>query len=285
MSALAVSSSAPELLSTVRVAPSILSADYGRLSEQVNEVLRAGARVIHFDVMDGHFVPPITFGPIVVAALSELVHEAGGIVDVQLMIERPERQVGEFARAGADLITVHVEATAHIHYALDAIKAAGCLAGLAINPGTSERAVAPVTALVDHVQCMTVNPGWGGQRFIAATWLKLNRMREILPSAVSVQVDGGGRRPNRTGMCQAGRERARRRLSGVRRQRAGRRLSRPRGSCRRALTTIPEIAAGLLEGKGQERPHRRPPRPDRGVHDEPHPARQPVLEPDLAEST
>jgi ribulose-phosphate 3-epimerase len=107
------------------------------------------------------------------------------------MIERPERQVGEFARAGADLITVHVEATAHIHYALDAIKAAGCLAGLAINPGTSEQAVAPVTALVDHVLCMTVNPGWGGQRFIEATWLKLNRMREMLPSAVSVQVDGG----------------------------------------------------------------------------------------------
>ena len=118
------------------VSPSILAADISRLRSQVEEVLDAGATVIHVDVMDGHFVPPITIGPLVVDAIRDLVHDADGFVDVHLMIERPERQVAAFADAGADVITVHVEATPHVHYALKAIKEAGCLAGLAINPGT-----------------------------------------------------------------------------------------------------------------------------------------------------
>src|SRR3954468_22075140 len=146
------------------IAPSILAADFGRLSAQVQTVLDAGARVIHVDVMDGHFVPPITMGPLAVEAIAEQVHEAGAAIDVHLMVERPERHVEAFATAGADSITAHVEATPHIHYTLQAIKAAGCLTGIALNPGTPPEAASAVEA--DMVLCMTVNPGWGGQKFL-----------------------------------------------------------------------------------------------------------------------
>ena len=131
--------------------------------------MAAGARVIHVDVMDGHFVPPITIGPLIVGALADQVHAAGGILDVHLMIERPERQVAAFARAGADVITVHAEATPHLHYALAAIKDAGCAAGAAINPATPAEALADVAGLLDLALCMSVNPGWGGQPFIPAS--------------------------------------------------------------------------------------------------------------------
>src|SRR5205823_5467279 len=124
------------LLHELRVAPSILSADFSRLGAQIEEVIAAGARVIHVDVMDGHFVPPITFGALIVGALADQVHSAGAIIDVHLMIEWPERHVAEFARAGADNITVHVEATPHLHYALAAVREAGCSAGAAVCPGT-----------------------------------------------------------------------------------------------------------------------------------------------------
>src|SRR3954462_10506437 len=145
------------------VAPSILSADFARLGEQVEEVLDAGATVIHVDVMDGHFVPPITMGPLVVSAIADLVHDRGAVVDVHLMIERPERHVADFAKAGADGITVHIEATPHVHYALQQVREAGCRAGLALNPATPAEAVSAVLGDVDLVLCMTVNPGWGGQ--------------------------------------------------------------------------------------------------------------------------
>lgn len=179
------------LLGDRRVAPSILSADFARLGAHVREVMDAGARVIHVDVMDGHFVPPITIGPLIVAALREQVAGAGGILDVHLMIERPERQVAEFARAGADVITVHAEATPHVHYALQAIRDAGCAAGLALCPATPAAAVAEVSDLVDLVLCMTVNPGWGGQPFIPTSLDKIRRLRAVLPERVALQVDGG----------------------------------------------------------------------------------------------
>ena len=180
-----------DLASERRVAPSILSADYSRLGSQLEEVMAAGARVVHVDVMDGHFVPPITIGPLVVESIRELVHGAGGLLDVHLMIERPERQVGEFARAGADVITVHQEATPDVHYALKAVRDAGCRAGLALNPGTAAETATQLADTIDLLLCMTVNPGWGGQSFIPASTAKIARLRELLPREVPVEVDGG----------------------------------------------------------------------------------------------
>ena len=171
------------------IAPSILAADFGRLNEQIATVLQAGATIIHVDVMDGHFVPPLTMGPLVVEAIADQIHEANAEIDVHLMIERPENQVEAFAKAGADSITVHVEATPHLHYALQAIKEAGCLSGVAINPGTPAEAISAVQA--DMVLCMTVNPGWGGQAFLDSSIAKLRRIRELIGDTPAVQVDGG----------------------------------------------------------------------------------------------
>jgi ribulose-phosphate 3-epimerase len=183
--------SARELLGGVRVAPSILSADFGRLGEQVGEVLSAGARVIHVDVMDGHFVPQITVGPLTVAALADAVHDVGGVLDVHLMIERPERQVSEFVKAGADSITFHAEATPHVAYMASLIRESGVCVGVAINPGTAVGALAEVTDAIDLALCMTVNPGWGGQAFISHSLDKLPRVRALLGADVAVEVDGG----------------------------------------------------------------------------------------------
>jgi ribulose-phosphate 3-epimerase len=175
-----------------RVAPSILSADFSRLGAQLDEVLDAGARVIHCDVMDGHFVPPITFGALIVSSIADKVHAVGGVIDVHLMIERPERQIAEFVRAGADSITVHVEATPHLHYTLTAIREGGCGAGAALTPATRADQLDEVAGdPLDLALCMSVNPGWGGQKFIPHTLDKLARMRAALPEVVVIEVDGG----------------------------------------------------------------------------------------------
>jgi ribulose-phosphate 3-epimerase len=179
-----------DLYSGRRVAPSILSADFSKLGSQVAEVMAAGARVIHVDVMDGDFVPPITMGPLVVGALADQVHGAGGALDVHMMIERPEAQIEEFARAGADSITFHVEATPHSNRTLHAIRELGCLAGLALNPGTPVAATEELADAADIVLCMTVNPGWGGQPFIASSPAKIARLREAL-SEPAIEADGG----------------------------------------------------------------------------------------------
>ena len=183
--------SSRELLHEIRVAPSILSADFARLGEQVEEVLAAGARVIHVDVMDGHFVPSITLGPIVVSALREQVEQVGGVLDVHLMIERPERMIPEFLKAGAHSITFHAEATPHIAYTASLVREGGASVGVAINPATPVGAVAEVPDAIDLVLCMTVNPGWGGQLFIRHSLDKIERLRHILGDGVALEVDGG----------------------------------------------------------------------------------------------
>jgi ribulose-phosphate 3-epimerase len=170
------------------VTPSILSADFADLAAHVREIMAAGCRVIHCDVMDGHFVPPITFGPMVVSALRDALPDEA-YLDVHLMIERPERQVAEFAKAGADGITIHVEATPHIEYTLSAIRDAGCKAGLVVCPGTPPDHFAEVE--VDLALIMTVNPGWGGQPFIRSQLDKISRVRELLGPDVAIEVDGG----------------------------------------------------------------------------------------------
>lgn len=186
------SSRASALLSTVRVAPSILSADFGRLREQVGEVLAAGARVIHVDVMDGHFVPPITLGPVVVEALREQAFQAGAMLDVHLMIERPERHVAEFAKAGADSITFHLEATAHAARVAQLIAEHEVGVGVAINPATPVTALSEIAPMLGLALCMTINPGWGGQAMLPGAPGKVARVRALLDRELGIEDGESG---------------------------------------------------------------------------------------------
>ncbi len=180
-----------DLLHEIHIAPSILSADFSRLGDDVEAVLNAGARVLHVDVMDGHFVPNITIGPLIVTALQPLVHGAGALIDVHLMIEHPERYVDAFAAAGANVITVHQEACVHLHRVLTQIREAGAAAGVALNPATPVETLAEVREHCDLVEIMSVNPGFGGQRFIETSLDKVERARAFLPAEVALELDGG----------------------------------------------------------------------------------------------
>jgi ribulose-phosphate 3-epimerase len=186
------------------VAPSILSADFARLGDEVETVLGAGARVVHVDVMDGHFVPNLTIGPVVVEALAPIVHGVGALLDVHLMIERPERYVDAFAAAGADVLTVHQEACRHLHRTVAQIREAGPAAGVSINPATPVGSLSEIRLYCDLVLVMSVDPGFGGQSFIESSYDKLQRARELLPETVALEVDGGVGVHNAAALVEAG---------------------------------------------------------------------------------
>ncbi|MBI4300995.1 MAG: ribulose-phosphate 3-epimerase [Chloroflexi bacterium] len=181
----------PEPQHHIKLAPSILSADFSRLGEQVREVTEAGADYIHVDVMDGHFVPPITIGAAVVAALRSHTQLP---LDVHLMVEAPEGHIEDFAQAGADIITVHVEATTHLHRTVQRIKELGAKAGVALNPASPLSLIEPILSDLDLVLVMSVNPGYAGQKFVSSVLPKIARLRRMLDEVglmAELEVDGG----------------------------------------------------------------------------------------------
>jgi ribulose-phosphate 3-epimerase len=190
---------------SVIVAPSILSADFGRLAAEVDDIVAKGADWVHVDVMDGRFVPNLTIGPVVVKAVKAAAGEVP--LDVHLMIEQPERYLEDFCAAGANTLTVHVEASTHLHRTLGAIRELGCKAGVSLNPHTPPEVLAYVLDLVDLVLVMSVNPGFGGQSMIPATIDKVARIRAMLDDAGSdavLEVDGGVKPDNAWRFVEAG---------------------------------------------------------------------------------
>ena len=188
----------------IKIAPSILSADFSRLGEEVRAVAAAGADYIHVDVMDGHFVPNITIGPLVVEAVRKVTNLP---LDVHLMIENPDRYIPEFARAGADIITVHQEAVPHLHRTVQLIKSLGKKAGVSINPATPSQALDVILDDLDLVLVMTVNPGFGGQGFIESGLGKIAALRHEINRrglAVELEVDGGVKPDNINRIAAAG---------------------------------------------------------------------------------
>ena len=188
----------------VKLSPSILSADFGRLLEDVKKVEAAGVEYLHIDIMDGHFVPNISFGPMVMKAISG---KTSLIKDVHLMIENPDQYVEEFVKAGADIIVVHQEACPHLHRSIQNIKSYGVKAGVSLNPGTSLSTIEEILGDIDMVLIMSVNPGFGGQSFIESQLDKIRRLRQMIDErglSVDIEVDGGVKVSNVAKVVEAG---------------------------------------------------------------------------------
>jgi len=182
-----------EWVRTVEVEPSLYAADFAHLGDQIDVLMRAGVRIFHFDVGDGHFVEPITMGPIVLQSISGLIHEAGGFVDCHLMTEFPERHFAAIAQAGGDSVTVHYEAVDDLPRVARAARALELQIGLAFKPETSAAyaAHAAVASNVDIILCMSIEPGYSGQAFMPEAYERIRTVREIVPRQMHVQVDGG----------------------------------------------------------------------------------------------
>jgi ribulose-phosphate 3-epimerase len=178
------------------VEPSLYAADFSRLGEQIETLLDAGARIFHFDVGDGHFVPPVTIGPIVLQWIAPIVHRAGGWLDCHLMVEQPERHFEAIAEAGGDSITFHYEVAEDVAALAAAARRHGLGVGLAFNPQTDPEQAAEVSEPVDLVLCMSINPGYSGQAFMPEAFGRIERLRDLLPAGKHIQVDGGVGRDN-----------------------------------------------------------------------------------------
>ncbi len=178
---------------TVEVEPSLYGADFSRLGEQVQVLLRAECRVFHFDVGDGHFVPPVTTGPIVLQWIAPIVHREGGVLDCHLMVESPERHIAQFKEAGADSVTVHFETCPNLPGVVALAREHGLQVGMAFNPetGVEQAAAAALESGVDIVLCMSIHPGYSGQEFMPEAIERVHALRSLLPASVHVQVDGG----------------------------------------------------------------------------------------------
>jgi ribulose-phosphate 3-epimerase len=176
---------------TVEIEPSLYAADFARLGEQVDHLLHAGARVFHFDVGDGHFVEPVTIGPIVLKSIAPLIHRAGGVIDCHLMVDNPEHHFAQIAEAGGDSVTFHVEVSDEPWNTIKAARDLGLGVGVAFNPETEVETAVEASLGADLALCMSIHPGYSGQEFMPESLWRIDRLRKQLPSSLYVQVDGG----------------------------------------------------------------------------------------------